>query len=140
MKRIFTFLVFILLVAGFVAAQGNGGGNGNSPNGGQGNGNSNNGNPPGGGMGGWAWGNSNWPNLLIQQLENGGPIPNAIALGAIWKAREWGQQTFGLSYGQMVARYAQGSLTVTYVSTAPPALVFNVAFDGGNIAVILTGI
>ena len=127
MKRLVTVLAFILFTVGFVAAQGNGGGQGN------GNGNGNNGN-------GYAWGNSNWPNWLIQQLENGGDVPNVIALAAIWKAREWGQQTFGLNYGQMVARYAQGTLTVTYISTAPPALVFRVAYGGGNIAVILTGI
>lgn len=129
MKRLVTVLAFILLTVGIVAAQGNGGGQGNG-----------NGSPVNGGGNGYAWGNSNWSNWLIQQLENGGEVPNVIALSAIWKAREWGQQTFGLNYGQMVARYAQGSLTVTYISTAPPALVFRVEFGGGNIAVILTGI
>ncbi|MFN8394218.1 MAG: hypothetical protein U0176_06025 [Bacteroidia bacterium] len=128
MKKIL--LLFSFLMLAFTAVQAQGNGNGNAY--GQGSGN-NSGN-------GWAWGNGGGFNALVTYLENGGQVPHVVALAAIYKAREWGQQNFGLNYGQMVAKYAQGQLTVTYVSVAPPMLVFRVRYGGGNIDVILDNV
>lgn len=127
MKKILVLFSFFLIAFAAIHAQGNGNGNGNAY--GQGNGN-NNGN-------GWAWGNAGGFNALVTYLENGGQVPQLISLAAIFKAREWGQQTFGLNYGQMVAKYVQGQLTVTYLSVAPPMLVFRVRYGGIHIDVIL---
>ncbi len=132
MKKILALILFLFMAVTVVQAQGNGGGNGNGQGNGQGNGN-NIGN-------GWAWGNGGGLNALVTYLENGGQVPQVISLAAIYKARDWGQQTFGLNYGQMVVKYAQGQLTVTYLSVAPPSLVFRVFYGGGSIQVILDNI
>ncbi len=125
MKKILALILFILISLSVVQAQGNGGGNGNGNGFGNGQGN------------GFAWGNGGGFNGLVTWLENGGQVPQVISLATIYKARNWGQQNFSLNYGQMVAKYAQGQLTVTYISTAPPSLVFRVAYGGFGITVIL---
>jgi hypothetical protein len=125
MKKILALVLFLLFSLSIVHAQGNGGnGNGN----GQGNGN------------GYAWGNGGGFNGLVTWLENGGQIPQVISLAAIYKARDWGQQSFGFNYGHMIAKYAQGQLTVTYISTAPPTLIFSVRIGGQAVVVILDNI
>lgn len=126
MKKILALVSFLLIAFTAIHAQGNGNGNGNAY--GQGNGN------------GWAWGNGGGFNALVTYLENGGQVPQVVSLAAIYKARDWGQQTFGLNFGQMVAKYAQGQLTVSYVSVAPPSLVFRVSYGGFGIIVILDSI
>lgn len=128
MKKILALVSFLFVALISVHAQGNGNGNAYGHNNGNNNGN------------GWAWGNGGGLNALVTYLENGGQVPQVVSLAAILKAREWGQQTFGLNYGQMIAKYAQGQLTVTYVSVAPPSLVFRVRYGGIDIQVILDNI
>jgi hypothetical protein len=130
MKKLLVLFSFFLLAITAIHAQGNGNGNGNPF--GQANAN-NNGNA-------WAWGNGGGFNALVTYLENGGQVPQFVSLAAIYKARDWGQQNFGLNYGQMVAKYVQGQLTVTYVSVAPPSLVFRVSYGGFGITVILDNV
>lgn len=135
MKRLLGILAFGLLLVSSVAAQGSGGngnngnGYGNNANGGYGNGNGN-----ANGQVNSPWGN--WPQWLINWLENGGQTPPLLAADVIWEARSWGQQNFGLSYGQMLQKYAQGSLTLTYISTAPPTLTFRVLYGGLSVTVV----
>jgi hypothetical protein len=145
MKRYLSLMAFFLVSFTFVAAQGNGGnngnGNGNSGYGNNGNGNGGYGNPinwtgNGYGQGNSPWANVNWPQWLINWLENGGQIPPLLAADVIWEARSWGQQNFSLSYGQMLQKYAQGHLTITYISTAPPSLTFRVTFGGLSVVII----
>ncbi len=143
MRRFILSLAFSLLIVASLAAQGNGygnGGNGNNGNGNGGYGNNGNGNGGNGnngfGQGNSPWANANWPQWLINWLENGGQIPPLLAMDVIWEARPWGQQQFGLSYGQLLQKYAQGSLTLEYISTAPPTLAFRVRFGGLSIDVI----
>jgi hypothetical protein len=128
MKRFLSILAFSLLLVTFVSAQGNGNG---------GNGNNGNGNGPGSG---YSLGNGNGFNWLVNHLENGGQVPQLVALAAIYKARDWGWQYFRLTYGQMIAKYAQGQLTVSYISVAPPTLIFSVDYGGHGIVVILDNI
>ncbi|MFN8395218.1 MAG: hypothetical protein U0176_11265 [Bacteroidia bacterium] len=80
------------------------------------NGNNGNGNP-------WA---GYWPQPVITWLQNGGQVPMPLAVAVIREAREWGQQTFGLNQGQMIGKYLQGALTIEYIPTAPPSLIFRV--------------
>lgn len=121
MKRLLSLIAFLFLLTAMASGQGNGN-NGNAY--GQGGGNSN-------------WSGANWPGWLQNWLQNGGQVPQPLALAAIWKARDWGWANFRLHYGQMVAKYAQGQLTVTYVSTAPPTLTFAVTYGGlGTIVII----
>ena len=155
MKRFLSGLAFSLFMITSVAAQGNGNGYGNSGNGNGGYGNNGNGNggygnngnggysnPPGGGQangygqGNSPWANVNWPQWLISWLENGGQIPPVLAADVIWEARSWGQQNFSLSYWQMLQKYAQGSLTIEYISTSPPSLTFRVRFGGIDVLII----
>ncbi len=153
MRRLLWGLAFSLFIITSVAAQGNGngnngncgngygnGGNGNNGNGNGGNGNNGNGNGGYGnngyGQGNSPWANVNWPQWLINWLENGGQIPPLLAADVIFEARAWGQQNFGLSYGQMLQKYAQGSLTLEYISTAPPSLTFRVRYGGIDVLII----
>jgi hypothetical protein len=152
MRRLLSGLAFSLLIVTSVVAQGNGNGYGNGGNGngygngsngnnGNGNGSYGYGNPVNGtgngyGQGNSPWANVNWPQWLINWLENGGQIPPLLAMDVIWEARTWGQQQFGLSYGQMLQKYAQGSLTLEYISTAPPSLTFRVSYGGINVLII----
>jgi hypothetical protein len=129
MKRFVSILALLLVSFAFVAAQGNGGNNGN------GNGNGNGGYSSYG-QGNGPWLNVNWPQWLINWLENGGQVPPVLAADVIWEARSWGQQNFGLSYLQMLQKYAQGQLTLTYISTSPPSLTFRVTFGGLNVVII----
>jgi hypothetical protein len=115
LKRFLFGLAFLLASMSFVAAQGNGGGNGS--------GNS------------YAWGNQQ---SLINWLENGGSIPRPLAMRVINEAREWGMANFGLTQGQMVQKYNQGLLTIEYLYTAPPMLRFRVRLDGGLIDITIT--
>jgi hypothetical protein len=120
MKKLVTLVLFLLLLSSFVVAQGNGGGNGN-------NGYGNNG----------QWGNANWPQFVITWLQNGGQVPLPLAVAVIHEARTWGMQNFGLNQGQMIQKYFQGQLTITFVSTSPPSLTFRVAYlDGIGIMVL----
>ncbi len=128
MKKILALILFLMISLTVVQAQGNGGGNGNGNGFGNGQGN------------GFAWGNGNGFNWLVNWLENGGQVPQVVSLAAIYKVRDWGQQNFQLNYGQMVAKYAQGQLTVTYLSVSPPALTFRVSYSGFGIVVILDSI
>ncbi len=143
MKRLLSILAFSLFMITSIAAQGNGNGNGNGGYGNNGNGNGGYNNPPGGGQangyvqGNNPWVNVNWPQWLISWLQNGGQIPPLLAADVIWDARAWGMQNFGLSYGQMLQKYGQGQLTLQYVSTSPPTLLFRVRFGGLNIDVIV---
>ncbi|MBK9451001.1 MAG: hypothetical protein IPN95_16660 [Bacteroidetes bacterium] len=148
MRRLLSGLAFSLFIITSVAAQGNGNGYGNGGYGNNGNGNGgygNNGNGNGGysnnayGQGNSQWANVNWPQWLINWLENGGQIPPVLAANVIWEARGWGQQTFSLNYGQMLQKYSQGQLTLEYLSTSPPSLTFRVRFGGLSITVIIDG-
>ncbi len=152
MRRFLSGLAFSLLIVTSVVAQGNGNGYGNGGNGngygngsngnnGNGNGSYGYGNPVNGtgngyGQGTSPWANSNWPQWVITWLENGGQIPPLLAMDVIWEARTWGLQQFGLSYGQMLQKYAQGSLTLEYISTAPPSLTFRVRYGGIDVLII----
>ena len=115
MKRVLLILAFFLLTVSFVSAQGNGNSNGNNGNG----------NP-------WA---GYWPQQVITWLQNGGQVPMPLAVAVIREAREWGQQTFGLNQGQMIGKYLQGALTIEYIPTAPPSLIFRVSYGGGILIV-----
>jgi hypothetical protein len=142
MRRFLSGLAFSLIIITSIAAQGNGnGGYGNNGNGNGGYGNNGNGNGGYGnngfGQGNSAWANVNWPQWVINWLENGGQIPPLLAANVIWEARAWGQQNFSLGYGQMLQRYAQGNLTLSYLSTSPPSLTFRVAFGGLNVIVVV---
>ncbi len=153
MRRLLSGLAFSLFIVTSVAAQGNGngygnGGYGNNGNGNGGYGNNGNGNggyciPPSGGQangfgqGNSPWANANWPQWLINWLENGGQIPPLLAMDVIWEARAWGQQNFGWSYGQLLQNYAQGTLTLEYISTAPPSLTFRLRYGGTTTVVII---
>jgi hypothetical protein len=145
MRRLLSGLAFSLFIITTVAAQGNGNGYGNGGYGNNGNGNGgygNNGNGNGGysnngyGQGNSPWANVNWPQWLINWLENGGQIPPLLAADVIWEARAWGQQNFSLSYGQMLQKYAQGHLSITYLSTSPPSLTFRLIYGGLNVIVV----
>jgi hypothetical protein len=126
MKKVISLLAFLFFAFTFIAAQGNGCGNGNNGNGNSyGNGNSSS-----------AW-SGYWPNWIITWLENGGEVPTPLAVAVIHEARSWGQQNFGLNQGQMVAKYLQGQLTVAYVPTAPPSLIFRVSYGGGHVIIDL---
>jgi hypothetical protein len=111
--------------------------NGNNGNGNGGYGNNGNGNGNGG------WGNNGnpwagyWPQWVITWLENGGSVPMPLAVAVIREAREWGMQNFGLNQGQMIQKYFQGQLTVEYVPTAPPSLIFRVSYGGGIVIISL---
>jgi hypothetical protein len=147
MRRLLSSLVFGLVLVISVAAQGNGnGGNGNGGYGNNGNGNGGYSNPPVGGQAnGYGqsnspWVNANWPQWLINWLENGGQIPPLLAADVIWEARTWGQQNFSLSYWQMLQKYAQGQLTLEYISTTPPTLTFRVRYGNLSIMVISDGL
>lgn len=124
MKRLLSILAFLTIVFTASFAQGNGQGNGN---GGYGN-NSGNSNS------GWA---GYWPNWVISWLENGGTVPTPLAVAVIHEARAWGQQNYGLNQGQMIVKYFQGSLTVEYVPTVPPSLVFRLRYGGSDVIVVL---
>lgn len=149
MKKYLGLLAFLLVSFTFVTAQGNGGNNGNG-NGGYGNngngGNGNSGNWNGGnGNGGNSnnqWANFNLPQWLQTWLNNGGQIPHLLAAEVIFEARSWGQQNFGLNYGQMLQKYAQGTLTIEYIPNSPPApttpvvLAFRVRYGIGEIVIL----
>jgi hypothetical protein len=128
MRRLLSGLAFGLAIFTSMAAQGNGNGYGNSGNG---NGYGNN---------GYGQGDGSWANVdLITWLENGGEIPPRLAAKVIFEARAWGQQQFGLNYGQMLQKYSQGLLTIQYLSTAPPTLMFRVSYGNLSISVIIDG-
>jgi hypothetical protein len=131
MKKFLALLVLLLVSFTFVAAQGNGNGNGNNGNG---NGCGNNGNGNSNSNSAWS---CYWPNWVITWLENGGNVPMPLAVAVIREARSWGQQNFGLNQGQMIVKYLQGQLTVDYVPTAPPSLIFRVSYAGGDLIVVL---
>jgi hypothetical protein len=125
MKRILFLLAFLLVSFAFVAAQGNGGNNGNGY-GNNWNGNGNNGQGP----------FVNAQQWLIDYLEAGNPVPQWLGLEVVRKARDWGSQVCGLNLGQMIAKYFQGQLIVEYISTAPPSLTFRVTFGGLSVDII----
>jgi hypothetical protein len=118
MKKILGILALLLVSFTFVAAQGNGGNNGN--------GYGNNGQGP----------SFNAQQWLIDYLEAGNPVPHWLALDVIRDAREWGSQVCGLNLGQMIAKYLQGQLTVEYISTAPPSFTFRISYGGHDVVVI----
>jgi hypothetical protein len=127
MKRFLTLLAFLLVSITFVAAQGNSWGNGN----------------PNNNQGGWNNGSTNTqgPLLTAQQallayLQAGNPVPFPLALDIIRQTRDWGQQQCGLNLGQMIQKYAQGQLTVDFVSTSPPSWTFRVSYGNLNVLVI----
>ena len=82
------------------------------------------------------WANGNWPQFVINWLQNGGQVPMPLAVVAIREARDWGMATLGLTQGQMLVKYLSGQLTIEYVPTAPPTLTFRITY-GGNIAIVL---
>jgi hypothetical protein len=129
MKKFVAVLALVVLSFGFVAAQGNGNGWGNG-NGGNGNNNSAFGN------GGWS---SIWPTVITHWLNNGGDIPVLLRLRILNEARPWFQANFGLGPGQILQKYAQGLITITYLPTSPPApvLYFRVAYDGNQIILVI---
>lgn len=114
MKKILTLLLVLFMAWSFVAAQ---------------NGNGNNGAGNGNGVGSGQY--------LITWLENGGQIPQALAVAVVIKARDWGQQNFGLSLGQMLQKYNQGLLTVEFAYTSPPSLTFIVRYGGGQVIITI---
>ena len=59
---------------------------------------------------------------------------------AIREARQWAEQTFGLSLGQMIQQYAAGNLTVELVDTAPPSWTVRVSYGGLGIEVVISGL
>jgi len=126
MKRIFAALVLLVLSYGFAAAQTNGyGGNGN-----------NNASPYAN-----AW-SPRWPNIVIHWLQNGGQVPPLLTLAVLNEARPWFQQNFGLGPLQVLQKYAQGLVTITYVPTTPPAdvLTFRVGYGGIEVIAIVEGL
>jgi hypothetical protein len=141
MKRFLSILTFCLFLVSLVSAQGNGnGGYGNNGNGtGNGNGNGGIGNN-GFGQGNSPWANVNWPQWLINWLENGGQIPPLVAADVIWEARGWGMQHFGFTYFQMLQKYHQGQFSIQYISTAPPSLTFRLRHLGGLDITVLINI
>jgi hypothetical protein len=124
MKRFLSILAFLLVSFAFVAAQGNGGNNGN----GNWNGNGNNGNGNGSAVNAQQW--------LLTYLQNGNPVPTILALDIIRQARDWGMQVCGLNLGQMIQKYFQGQLTVTFMSTSPPSMTFRVSYGGNDVLII----
>ena len=59
---------------------------------------------------------------------------------ALREARQWAQQNFGLSLGQMIQEYQAGNLTVELVETNPPSWTVRVAYDGNVITIALEDI
>ena len=59
---------------------------------------------------------------------------------ALREARQWAQQNFGLSLGQMIQHYAAGNLTVELVDTAPPSWTVRVSYGGLGIEVVIDGL
>lgn len=59
---------------------------------------------------------------------------------ALREARQWAQQNFGLSLGQMIQAYAAGNLTVELVETNPPSWTFRVSYGGEGILVVIDGL
>ena len=115
MKKLLTLLVFTLAMGTFVAAQSNGG----IPFCGYGTSNSS------------AWSGCNWPNWVVSWLQEGGAIPQPLAVRVIRESRAWGQ-ALGLNQGQMIHQYNQGLLTIEYLATTPPPpfLMFRVVYGG----------
>ncbi|MFN8395065.1 MAG: hypothetical protein U0176_10490 [Bacteroidia bacterium] len=59
---------------------------------------------------------------------------------ALREARQWAQQNFGLSLGQMIQQYQAGNLTVELVETNPPSWTLKVGYGGIHIIVVLSDI
>ena len=56
---------------------------------------------------------------------------------ALREARQWAQQNFGLSLGQMIQQYAAGNLTVELVETNPPSLTVRIRYDGSTLLLVI---
>lgn len=59
---------------------------------------------------------------------------------ALREARQWAQQNFGLSLGQMIQQYVAGNLTVELVETNPPSWTVRVSYNGSIIIIALEDI
>jgi hypothetical protein len=130
-KKLLGLLFFVLLTVGSVLAQGNGNGGSGSGSGNQGHGVSN--------SQAQTSPFQNWPLPVRLWLEIGGQgqIPVVLQVRVRLEARPWLQQAFGLSNGQIVQKWLNGEITVTYVPTVPPSptLTFRVEYGGGLILV-----
>lgn len=139
MKKLVSLLAFTILVYTSVAAQSNGGGHGSGHgNGHQGSGSGGSGSGHQGSQSSNSpWAGMNIPNSWKHWLESGGNMPGDMRDAILTKASVWGMQNFGLTVNQLKQRYNQGTLTITYVATAPPTLTFQVSFGGGLTIVII---
>jgi hypothetical protein len=84
----------------------------------------------------------NWPGWLQPWLEGGGvdQMPQALVNHVLHAAKDWGQQTLGLSLGQMHQAYANGSLTIVYLPDSPPTTVIHFRVEsGGGLTIISIG-
>lgn len=120
MKKFLACVAFVFLAASFVAAQGSGGWNGNG----------NEGNDI-------SWSSGAMPSIAADWLNNGGQLPQPLAMLIIHEAKDAGLANFGLSLGQMIHQYNQGLLTIELVATMPPSLTFRLISGGGTILVVI---
>jgi hypothetical protein len=134
MKRYLSLLAFFFVTFSYIAAQGNGGG-GHQGSGGSGSGSGSGHNGSQSSTSPWA--GMNIPNSWKHWLNNGGNMPGDMRDAILVKAATWGMQNFGFTVNQMKQRYNQGTLTIQYLTTAPPTLSFRVSYGGGNISVII---
>jgi hypothetical protein len=128
-KNLLGLLLIVLLTVGVVVAQGNGG---------SGSGNGNHGH----GLSGTQAQTSpyqNWPMPVRVWLDGGGQgqIPMLLVARVRLAARPWLMQTFGLSNGQIMQKWANGEIVMTYLPTSPPTptLFFRVSLGGGLIII-----
>lgn len=124
-KKLLGLLFLIFLTVGSAQAQGNGNGQGNTS----------------GSTQAQQSTFQNWPPQVRLWLENGGQgqMPMLLQVRIRLEARPWLQQAFGLSNGQIVQKWLNGEITVTYLPTAPPSptLTFRVEYGGGMILVVI---
>jgi hypothetical protein len=120
MKKLFSLFIFVFVMCTITLAQGNGPGNNGNGNGfGNGNGNGNNG-----------------QGLVLPQAPGG--VSWASALRILWAASPAMEQQQGLTYGQLILRYLQGSCTITLIATNPPTNnTYRVSYGGSNVIVVI---
>jgi hypothetical protein len=125
MKKIFSFMVILVLAIRFVAAQGNSSGN-----------------PPSNATTLAPWASTKFPEPWKRWLESGGTLPGDLRDAILARASAWGSP-FGLDLAQMKQQYAEGKLTVQLVTADPAArassqLSFRVSYGGGSSVIVVT--
>jgi hypothetical protein len=84
----------------------------------------------------------NWPGWLQPWLEGGGvdELPAALVNAVLHEAKDWGQQTLGMSLGQMHQAFSNGVLTISYLPNNPPTnVIFFRVQCGGGLTIISIG-